>query len=85
MVQLVTGHANLKRHRFLMNLEESPMCECDEEEETSIHLLARCPLQARNRWHYLGRAIIEEKNLMNKSISAILRFARATRKWNITL
>ena len=85
MVQLVTGHANLKRHRFIMNLEESPMCECDEEEETSIHLLARCPLQARNRWHYLGRATIEEKDLMNKHISAILKFARATRKWNTNI
>ena len=85
MAQLVTGHANLKRHRFLMNLVESPMCECGEEEETSIHLLARCPLQARNRWQYLGRVSIEEKDLRNKHISAILRFARATRKGNTNL
>ena len=85
MVQLVTGHANLRRHRFLMNLEESPICECGEEEETSIHLLTRCPLQARNRWHYLGRATIKEEDLRNKHISSILRFARATNKWNISL
>ena len=85
MVQLVTGHANLRRHRFLMNMEESPMCECGEEEETSIHILARCPLQARNRWHYLGRATIEEENLRNLHMSAILRFARATRKWTTNL
>ena len=37
MVQLETGHANLRRHRFLMKLEDSPLCECGEEEEMSIH------------------------------------------------
>ena len=68
-----------------MNMEESPMCECGEEEETSIHILARCPLQARNRWHYLGRATIEEENLRSLHMSAIHRFARATRKWTTNL
>ena len=35
----LTRHVNLKRHKFLMKLEESPMFECLEEEETSIHVL----------------------------------------------
>ena len=57
MVQLVTGHANLKRHRYL-KLENSPQCDCGEDEETSIHLLTSCPLQTKNRWHSLGKATL---------------------------
>ena len=81
LTQIVTGHANLKRHKYLMKLEESPMCDCQESEETSIHVLTECPLHARNRWHYLGRATLKEEDMKNKSLSQILKFARATKKW----
>ena len=81
ITQIVTGHANLRRHRFLMKLEDSPICECQEEEETAIHVLARCPLQARNRWHYLGKATLKEEELKNKSLKQLITFARATKKW----
>ena len=81
LTQIVTGHANLKRHKFLMKLEESPMCDCQEGEETTIHVLAECPLHARNRWHYLGRATLKEEDLKNKSLTQILKFARASKKW----
>ena len=81
ITQIVTGHANLRRHKFLMKLEDSPTCECQEEEETSIHVLARCPLHARNRWHYLGKATLKEEELKNKSPTQLITFAKATRKW----
>ena len=42
------------------------------------------PLQASNRWHYLGRATLEGE-LGNLHISAILKFARATKKWTTDL
>ena len=85
MVQLVTGHANLRRHRFLMKLEDSPQCECGEDEETSIHLLTSCPLQARNRWHYLGKATLRAEEIQNININKIIRFARSTNKWTSDL
>ena len=35
--QLLTGHANLQRHQYLMKLEESPTCpKCKENEETTV-------------------------------------------------
>ena len=83
LTQIVTGHANLKRHKYLMKLEESPMCECQESEETMIHVLMECPLHARNRWHYLGKATLKEEDMKNKSLTQILRFARATKKWTL--
>ena len=50
------------------------MCDCQEEEETSIHVLTECPLHATNRWHYLGKATLEEEELKNKSLTQILKF-----------
>ena len=72
---------NLKRHTFLMKLEENPMCDCQEGEETTIHVLTDCPLHARNRWHYLGKATLKEEDMKTKSLTQILKFARATKKW----
>ena len=66
-----------------MKLEDSPMCDCQEDEETSIHVLAKCPLHARNRWHYLGKATLEEEDLKNKALTQLIKFARVTKKWAI--
>ena len=38
LTQLVTGHANLKYHRFLMGLEDNPDCEHCGERQTAIHI-----------------------------------------------
>ena len=43
LTQLVTGHANLKRHRYLMGLEDNPDCNLCGEVQTSIHILTDCP------------------------------------------
>ena len=76
----MTGHANLKRHRHLMKLEDSPQYDCGEDEEMSIHLLTSCPLQAMNRGHYLGKATLEAQDIHNMNINKIIKFARATNK-----
>ena len=40
ITQIITGHSNLRRHRYIMGLEEDPNCEkCKEEEETPEHIL----------------------------------------------
>lgn len=44
MVQLLTGHNHLNRHKHLLKEVDSPECRfCLEEEETSEHLLCSCP------------------------------------------
>jgi len=44
LVGLLTGHNWLNRHMSVMGLRENPKCPlCDEEDETSLHLLSKCP------------------------------------------
>jgi hypothetical protein len=43
LVGLLTGHVALRRHLFLLNKEEDPMCpHCGEAEETAMHFLGNC-------------------------------------------
>ena len=81
VVQIVTGHANLKRHRHIMKLEEDPICECGEDEETSIHVLTECPKFALKRRHYLGDFKIKPENVNKLELKQIINFAQATKKW----
>ena len=86
LTQLVTGHANLKRHRYLMGMETSPTCDkCQEEEETAIHLMTTCPHYWWERMQHLGAAIITEDEIRGKTIKEILKFAQATKRWSSTL
>ena len=40
--QIVTGHTNLKRHRYLMDMEDNSLCHGCGVEETAIHLITEC-------------------------------------------
>ena len=56
---IVTGHNLLNRHQYLVNRgtdhEVYPFCRyCDEDEETSFHLVAECPAFARLRREIFG-------------------------------
>ena len=43
--RLRTGHSKeLAQYRYLIEKEEAPECACGEEEETTEHVLCRCPL-----------------------------------------
>ena len=43
-IQMLTGHNRLNHHETLIGKSNDPLCRfCSEEEETSFHLLARCP------------------------------------------
>ena len=52
MTQLVTGHANLKYHRFVMGLEDDDMCDKCGDRQSAVHVLAECP-------EYIGRPELE--------------------------
>ena len=86
LTQLVTGHANLKRHRYLMGMETSPTCDkCQEDEETAIHLMTTCPHYWWERMQYLGAPTITEEDIQRKTTKEILKFAQATKRWITTL
>ena len=54
-VRFQTGHNWLNRHMSVMRSRENPKCPpCDEEDETSLHLLAKCPAIIAHRNALLG-------------------------------
>ena len=80
--QLLTGHANLQRHRYLMKLEESPTCpKCKENEETTIHLLTECPAFAKLRWEELGQHYPKKEEIQKLKLSKLFKLARKIRRW----
>ena len=81
IVQMLTGHATLQRHLFLMKMEEDPTCQnCLEEEETVEHFLTECPAFARERYHTLGNMFLKKEDLPSLKIKKILNFIDETRR-----
>ena len=83
LTQLVTGHANLKRHRYLMKLEDDPQCHICQTEETAIHLLTNCARYNVIRAAIFGNPTISVEHIKNYSLSKILKFANETKRWKI--
>ena len=81
LTQIITGHANLKRHRYLMDMEDNPLCDKCGMEETAIHLITECPGYVGLRIATLGRPIVEEKSIREFPIYKILSFAEGTERW----
>ena len=52
LVQFLTGHNKLKRHKNIQNNVDDPhSCRlCFEEEESSFHVIAECPATQYYRW-----------------------------------
>ena len=81
IIQLVTGHANLKRHRHLMGLEDNANCNVCDEEETPIHMLTTCARYTVERMAILDKPIIQVQNIRKFPLRKILSFACETRRW----
>ena len=80
--QMLTGHATLQRHLFLMKIEDDPTCQnCLEEEETVEHFLTECPAFARERYNTLGNMFLKQRDLPLLKISKILDFIDATNRY----
>ena len=78
IVSLLTGHCRLNRHMSLMGLAEDATCRfCQEEEETSVHVLCHCEGLARLRFQLLGeekpRANSYTKEPLSKLWSLLVR------------
>ena len=82
LTQLITGHANLKRHLHIMGYVDSPNCQLCGEEQTAIHILTECPQLAGPRTAILGRPQINHKDLKDYRMEKLLRFAHETELWN---
>lgn len=74
-VQLLTGHGVLNYHMYKLGLSDTPDCrKCEEEEETSLHILCQCPAYARQRLLLLGSAYVEPEQIKCLPIGDLLRF-----------
>ncbi|XP_052744146.1 uncharacterized protein LOC128199286 [Bicyclus anynana] len=75
---MTTGHCLLNRHLKIMKIIEDSSCPGCGEEETSYHFIAECPMFALVRWELLGKDTLNEVDLTNLSIGDIVRFTKAT-------
>jgi len=54
VIGLITGHNTLRRHLYLLGLQDSPLCRnCGVMEETSAHILCECEALDSLRHAYL--------------------------------
>ena len=61
---LLTGHNTLRRHLYLLELLDSPLCSvCGVEEENSSHILCECEPLASLRHIYLGSFFLEPEDI----------------------
>ena len=82
ITQILTGHNNLRRHRYLMKLEDSPMCEnCGLEEETSEHYITSCPAYFTQRVETLGSRLLDKGELANLRITDIQKFVNESERF----
>ena len=81
-IQLMSGHNNLQRHRFLMKMEESPTCEkCGLEEETAEHFLIMCPAYWEERLKIWGSRMLDQGDLVHLRVQDLQKFANVTERF----
>jgi len=79
---LLTGHATLNRHLAVMKIRTDPICStCGEEDETSVHFLAKCPATIMARYSILGSYFLRSDELRCIQQHALIRLIRASKKF----
>ena len=67
VIQILTGHGNLARHRHKMGKVQSPLCpKCQEAEETPQHFIGDCPAYLNTRVSHFGYHKIELCDLVKQ-------------------
>ena len=81
LVQFITGHCNLLRHKSLQDKSIEPMCRlCNEEEETPWHLATECPVLMTNRGKFFHGQILCN---VEWSPGQLLRFCKGSKIWSL--
>ena len=79
---MLTGHAKLKRHMSLMEIEDSPLCDCGEgDEETVYHFLGECPAFSTIRYNIFGYHFLRVDQMSELKLRDILKFVKKTGKF----
>jgi hypothetical protein len=75
VIDLLTGHNTLRRHLYLLGLQDSPLCrKCGVTEETLAHILCECETLVSLRHVHLGSS----KDIQSISLGAMWSFSNAS-------
>ncbi|CAL4095421.1 unnamed protein product [Meganyctiphanes norvegica] len=82
VLQVLTGHGNLAKHRNKMGKAQSPLCpKCQEAEETPQHYVGDCPAYLNTRISQFGYHTIELSDLVkNDRIFKLASFVHKTKR-----
>ena len=76
-IGIITGHDLLNKHSFRTGFAMSPNCRyCEEEEETSVHIIGECPVFINRRREILGNFYLREEEMLELRINSIVRFMK---------
>ena len=81
IVQFITGHCNLNRHKSLQNKSLGSTCrKCEKDEETPWHLVTSCPSFLKNRENIFHARILYS---IDWSPEQLLRFCKESSIWSM--
>jgi ribonuclease HI len=82
LVQVLTGHGNLAKHRHLCSKNTSPICAaCGLEEETPRHYVERCPVYTKHRLECFEGPFVQMQCLVEeKKLYQLVQFNRCTKR-----
>ncbi|OXU19365.1 hypothetical protein TSAR_016309 [Trichomalopsis sarcophagae] len=67
--QLITGHGTLGYHQHIIGRVNSPTCKwCNQNEESSIHVLCHCLALAEKRYRALGMTTCEPTAIQSLTV-----------------
>ena len=82
LIGMLTSHADLNRHMAFMRIRTDAVCSlCQEDEETVLHLLGECNALYPKRLSILGSPYLSYEELGNVHWHAIMRLAKASRRF----
>ena len=82
LVGLLTGHADLNQHLCIMGIGQDSGCPlCQEEDGTTVHLIAQCSALMLLRKEILGDFTLPLDTLSDIHWHLLLRFAKASKRF----
>jgi hypothetical protein len=80
VVAILTGHAPVSRHLYIMGLfDGDPTCRfCRMEAETVQHIICCCEALTRQRYNIFWKLIVEPKDISTASVRDLCLFIRGT-------
>jgi hypothetical protein len=84
-VAVLTGHAPVRRHLYIMGLfDGDPTCRfCGMETETTQHIICYFEVLARQRYNVFGKLFAEPKEISSASIRDLCLYVRGTGLLNL--